>query len=74
MTLRDTLYSKIKRPKGLLLLLNGILIVGKIFRNVDQGGNRGLLTSQGNSSSLPALKRKAVGRSENPGQVLIRWG
>ena len=36
MTLRDTLYSKIKRPKGLLLLLNGILIVGKIFRNVEE--------------------------------------
>ena len=49
-TLRDTLYSKIKRLKGLLLLFNGIPIVGKIFRNVDQGGYRGLLTRQGNSS------------------------
>ena len=39
-TLRDTLCSKIKRPKGLLLLLNGIPIVGKIFRNLGQGGYR----------------------------------
>ena len=45
--LRGTLCSKIKRPKGLLLFLNGMPIVGKIFRHVDKEETEAFLQGKG---------------------------
>ena len=45
--LRGTLCSKIKRPKGLLLFLNGMPIVGKIFRHVDKEETGAFLQGKG---------------------------